>query len=361
MYGGGGIDPGLKGIPTYLAVLAALAGLAIAGGLPLLVLFYPVGSGAWTFAWSWELIVVLASVMLVGFLIWVLTRTKWIADVRYRIGAWTIIGVTGVVCMGTLITIWRLTPPAKQVTGAKVAQPASKGGQASPKNVQKGGQTAGSATAKSGGSSGGSQQTPQTGQTAAVQTQSAAPKMPPQKPKEELHPGEKLVNEKCLSCHRYKGYGFGVTDDLDKAASTHTMSWFIQLLRDPINVGMKRMPKPNLTDAEIYDIARFLAGRGGAPGQEKEWFGNQALQMSDVQLIETGKNTYARFNCESCHKIGDRGGKNGPELTHIGQQRDQAWLEAFFKDYFVQKPAMPFLPLSQDDIRALAAYLASLK
>lgn len=264
--------------------------------------------------------------------------------------------------MGTLLTVWRLTPPAKPAAGSRVAQQVVKNSQASsqaPKSAQKGGQASGTAAGKASGGSGGSQQPPQGGQDQGQA--SATPKMPPAKPKEEMHPGEKLVNDKCLSCHRYKGYGFGVTDDLDKAASAHTMSWFIQLLRDPVNVGMKRMPKPNLTDAEIYDIARFLAGRGGSPGQEKEWFGNQSLQMSDVELIDLGKKTYARFNCESCHKLGDRGGKNGPELTHIGQQRDRAWLEAFFKDYFIQKPAMPFLPLSPDEIRGLAAYLASLK
>lgn len=174
--------------------------------------------------------------------------------------------------------------------------------------------------------------------------------------------GQKLMGEHCLNCHRYSGRGFGATDDLNEAGKTHTSSWFIQMMRDPVNVGLKRMPKPRLTDDEILLIAAFLSGRGGPKGQEKEWFGRKDITLSENEIIHAGEQTYQRLNCESCHRIGDEGGDLGPDLTTEGQKRSVEWLEAFFVDYFIQKGAgMPFLAISQDEINALAAYLGSLE
>ncbi len=358
MYGGGRSGQETSRIPLPLAILIVLGGVLVAVGAPAMVLYYPAGPGAWSFLWLWEAITVAVSIVLVVALVFIIKKTNWLSDARKRIGAWVMVGFVSVVCLGTVLTVWSLTPKTPEAISAQ--------GTAKPKPAASNDKTNPSdkpSQTKTDGKSGDKVATSKSDKASdsADKPTDSAPKMPPEKPQAEMLPGEKIVNDKCLSCHRYKGFGFGSTDNIDKAIGKYTMSWFIQLLRDPVNVGKKFMPPQNLTDQEIYDVARFLAGRGGNPGQEKEWFGNQTLQQSDAQLIETGKNAYDRFNCESCHKIGNVGGTNGPELTAEGQKRTREWLETFFVDYFVKFPAMPFLPLSPDDIRGLSAYLASLK
>jgi|GEM_PF-4657761 len=185
--------------------------------------------------------------------------------------------------------------------------------------------------------------------------------------------GEALVKKHCLGCHTYQGEGFGPPGDLEKAAEKYTMSFFIQLLRDPVNVGKKFMPKLELQDSEILAIAEFLAGRGGPRGQEQPWYLRETENLAWEDLVEAGRKAWQRFNCGSCHKNEDLaveadgkkqdvGGEMGPDLSHIGAQRSREELYSFFQDYFTRPGTMmPFLPLSRDDIEALSAYLSSLK
>ncbi len=264
---------------------------------------------------------------------------------RGAVGA--VMGASALVAVGTLAVTLLLAPPPP-VT--KKAVPVAKAGQAAGKPAPAKGQ---GGTASGGG---------------AVQALTAAPaasarekRLPPPKPPEEMTAGEKLVREKCLGCHRFQGYGFGATDDLDKAAETHTMSWFMQLLRDPVNVGRKRMPKVALTDQEIVAISSYIAGRGGSKGQQQEWFGSKQIDMALVDLENAGKKSFEALNCYGCHKVNGTGGDMGPDLSKEGQKRDAAWIEAFLSDYFTKGSAMPFLAMSQDEIKALAAYLSSLR
>ncbi len=185
--------------------------------------------------------------------------------------------------------------------------------------------------------------------------------------------GESLVKKHCLGCHTYRGEGFGPPGDLEKAAEKYTMSFFIQLLRDPVNVGKKFMPRLELKDEEILAIAEFLAGRGGPKGQEQPWYLRETAGLSAPDLIEAGRKAWQRFNCGSCHqnqdlaveadgKKQDWGGKMGPDLSRIGESRSQEEIRSFLQDYFTRPGSqMPFLPLSRDDIEALSAYLSSLR
>ena len=78
--------------------------------------------------------------------------------------------------------------------------------------------------------------------------------------------------------------------------------------------------------------------------------------------------------CAACHTI--RGtaaqGTNGPDLTHVGGRRfiaaglvesTRGSLAAWIADPQTLKPGnnMPQVPLSADELRAISAYMASLK
>ena len=67
--------------------------------------------------------------------------------------------------------------------------------------------------------------------------------------------------------------------------------------------------------------------------------------------------------CRSCHKIGERGGNSGPDLTLVGHRRPQVWIETWLASPRAYKhdTEMPEQGLSVSDRAALAEYLAQQK
>jgi len=76
-----------------------------------------------------------------------------------------------------------------------------------------------------------------------------------------------------------------------------------------------------------------------------------------------GAKVYTDAKCAACHKLGDTGGKMGPDLTKVGATRDAAWLAKFLvkpKDVD-PKYKMPPVKVKGEDLDNLIAYLVSLK
>jgi cytochrome c oxidase subunit 2 len=106
-----------------------------------------------------------------------------------------------------------------------------------------------------------------------------------------------------------------------------------------------------------------------------EWVRSQrqgAAAASDAEEI-SGQQTFMK-QCAACHAI--RGtsasGTTGPDLTHVGSRKyiaaglletTRGSLAAWIADPQTLKPGnnMPMVPLSPDELRAISAYLASLK
>ncbi|MET3997057.1 cytochrome c oxidase subunit 2 [Bradyrhizobium sp. S3.9.2] len=98
-----------------------------------------------------------------------------------------------------------------------------------------------------------------------------------------------------------------------------------------------------------------------------------AIQPAEAD-IASGLQTFLAKPCAACHTV--RGtaaaGKTGPDLTHVGSRRTIAAglfettrgsLAAWIADPQTIKPGnnMPMVPLTPDELRAVSAYLASLK
>lgn len=80
--------------------------------------------------------------------------------------------------------------------------------------------------------------------------------------------------------------------------------------------------------------------------------------------IETVAHVFARY-CLGCHIVDGDGGKDGPELTHIGSKREIGFLRQVITDPESVDPDAEMPPfakrLSPEEIEAVAAYLASRK
>jgi len=82
----------------------------------------------------------------------------------------------------------------------------------------------------------------------------------------------------------------------------------------------------------------------------------------DATVI-AGKNVWHRNNCINCHTLLGEGAYYAPDLTQITTQRGAAYLREFLKDpsrfYSEERDRrlMPTLPLTDDDITAVIAFL----
>jgi cytochrome c oxidase subunit II len=68
-------------------------------------------------------------------------------------------------------------------------------------------------------------------------------------------------------------------------------------------------------------------------------------------------------SCTVCHKVGTTGGKLGPDLSDEGNKRKADWLEHYLPNPKSLNPknVMPAVKLKDGDLKALIAYLLSLK
>jgi cytochrome c oxidase subunit 2 len=110
--------------------------------------------------------------------------------------------------------------------------------------------------------------------------------------------------------------------------------------------------------------------------QFRAWLANQAKQARSPASADArrGEEVFSSENCSGCHRIRgtDAHGQIGPDLTHVGSRTTLAAatisntpesLSAWIRDPQHFKPGnkMPKLDLTDDEIRALTAYLEGLK
>ncbi|MDA8234727.1 MAG: c-type cytochrome [Clostridia bacterium] len=173
-------------------------------------------------------------------------------------------------------------------------------------------------------------------------------------------PGKALIASKCTSCHKFEGQGADFAVDLTKGSVKYkTADELTKFLKDPASVG-SGMPKQQLSDEEIKDIADFLASLGGG-GAAAPAGGEGSSTGGAAPAGDAGKGkSVFDTSCKGCHKFNGDGGTAGPDLTEVAKKMDNAALTAFIKDPAAAKPGttMPKLPISDTDLQALTAFLA---
>ena len=84
-------------------------------------------------------------------------------------------------------------------------------------------------------------------------------------------------------------------------------------------------------------------------------------RAQDRELVETGRSTFTKQGCHGCHTIGKMGTPIGPDLSHVGAKYRAEYLARWLRDPAYLRPSthMPAIELTDEDIRALAAFLAA--
>jgi cytochrome c1 len=82
--------------------------------------------------------------------------------------------------------------------------------------------------------------------------------------------------------------------------------------------------------------------------------------------VEQGKQLfYSKYACQSCHIVDTKTDKGyiGPTLTQVGGRLNAAWIYGWLKNPQALRPGTiePNRNMSDEDARALTAYLMSLK
>jgi ubiquinol-cytochrome c reductase cytochrome b subunit len=81
-------------------------------------------------------------------------------------------------------------------------------------------------------------------------------------------------------------------------------------------------------------------------------------------FVARGRVLYAQNHCAACHRLHGEGGKVGPDLSYVGDDRpDRDWHLRHFRDPQSVSPGsiMPKFPLADKDITDLSSYMLSLR
>jgi mono/diheme cytochrome c family protein len=112
-------------------------------------------------------------------------------------------------------------------------------------------------------------------------------------------------------------------------------------------------------------LTQFVAGKADRP----KWLPLSVIIGAEAAAVETlapaaqGEALLPKVGCLSCHKLDERDGRVGPDLTFTSQQRDAPWLTGHFKDpkSVVPGSLMPPYPLPDPIFDALTQYLLARK
>jgi cytochrome c1 len=176
-----------------------------------------------------------------------------------------------------------------------------------------------------------------------------------------------LINDlNCFSCHRINGRGGDMAPDLSFEGSSVQRDWLLQFLRNPNTLRpalIRRMPKFNLTDAEINTLTDYILTVYQSPKIDRD---SMPLAGYAPGQIELGKQLYySKYGCQACHIIDTKQDKGyiGPTLTHVGSRLTAAWIYGWMKDPSSLRPGTQEAKrnMSDQDARALTAFLMSQK
>lgn len=88
-----------------------------------------------------------------------------------------------------------------------------------------------------------------------------------------------------------------------------------------------------------------------------------AVSSCAQESVDRGRQYFMDSGCYGCHIVGKVGTPIGPELSRVGTKYSRSYLERWLRDPAAQRPSahMPALELTEQQVKALAAFLSSLR
>ena len=178
--------------------------------------------------------------------------------------------------------------------------------------------------------------------------------------------GQLMADMACFSCHRINGRGGDMAPELTWEGSAVQRKWLVEFLRNPNTLRpalIRRMPRFNLTDAEINELTDYMMTVYQDPAFDRDSMPASGYPSS---AVDRGKQLfYSRYACQSCHIVDTKTDKGyvGPTLTQVGSRLTPAWIFHWLKNPQALRPGTiePNQNMSDEDATALTAYLATLK
>jgi mono/diheme cytochrome c family protein len=90
--------------------------------------------------------------------------------------------------------------------------------------------------------------------------------------------------------------------------------------------------------------------------------GSFAFAQDDPALVARGRRLFEERGCYDCHAVAGTGGKAAPDLSRVGERYSLSYLTRWLKgNPHRGAEHMPKIELTESELSALAAYLASLR
>ena len=215
----------------------------------------------------------------------------------------------------------------------------------------------------------------------------------------------------CAACHGEKGRGDGFNSanldpqprDLSDGKEVYMAKQKNEDLFKVISEGGKAIDKSpmmppfgnTLSEKEIWSIVAFIRTLHSYKGEKIDFnkemkterpkfsvkkiditmligkkeskslamtVGDSESDSGTYREILNGKKVYKKTGCSACHKIGDKGGEVGPDLTRVGFRLNEQWIYQFIMNPQGLKPEvkMPNFGLNEESAISLTLYMKSL-
>jgi nitric oxide reductase subunit C len=179
----------------------------------------------------------------------------------------------------------------------------------------------------------------------------------------------------CMGCHTLLGEGAYYAPELTKVYERRGPRFIKAMLKDPeaMYPGQRKMKNYHFSDQQMDDLVDFfkwineinLNGFPAKPSLGSVAFAPATNATTDSNVVASRGNRPQIFNqlCIACHALQGQGGKVGPALDGVGDRRDREYIKKWLQDPMSIKAdsKMPKLPLTEQDISELTAYLSELK
>ncbi len=178
--------------------------------------------------------------------------------------------------------------------------------------------------------------------------------------------GQLMNDLRCFSCHAINGRGGDMAPDLTWEGTSVQRKWLADFLKNPETIRpalIRRMPKFNLSDAEVNTLTDYIMTVYQTPAFDRDEIPSSALTSA---MVEQGRELfYGKFACQSCHILDSHKDKGyiGPALWSVGSRLNAAWVYHWLKDPQSLRPGTlePNQHMADTDARALTAFLMSQK